>query len=313
MPYGVSELGPSIKIEVIVLSYGFHFPVVLGPISQGIEKYAKFLKGLLSNKARLEEACMVTMNERCSAVLLNKLPSKEKDPGSFTIPCLGEQNQQNELGIANKIYQSHGVIVRKMCSKKIEKFPPPLDFVYLVSAKILESENLGNAILSISFTSSMIDVFNKKITLRIGSEEVIFDVDQSMKKPCMEDDECYEINDLDMVIQSAAQELLENENLEDSINRPDFESRRPNSETLIRRIDHINTPYSQKTQEQEEMLSDHLYSASAIEIDRKKPELKDLLSHLEYAYLKGDETCPVIISSKLTKKEKTSLLRVLEK
>ncbi|GJV42546.1 retrovirus-related pol polyprotein from transposon TNT 1-94 [Tanacetum coccineum] len=50
-------------------------------------KYAKFLKGLLSNKARLEEACTVTMNERCSAVLLNKLPSKEKDPGRFTIPC----------------------------------------------------------------------------------------------------------------------------------------------------------------------------------------------------------------------------------
>ncbi|GJV29109.1 reverse transcriptase domain-containing protein [Tanacetum coccineum] len=50
-------------------------------------KYVKFLKGLLSNKARLEEACTVTMNERCSAVLLNKLPSKEKDRRSFTIPC----------------------------------------------------------------------------------------------------------------------------------------------------------------------------------------------------------------------------------
>ncbi|GJU36272.1 hypothetical protein Tco_1184626 [Tanacetum coccineum] len=68
-----------------------------------------------------------------------------------------------------------------------------------------------------------------------------------------------------------------------------------------------------ETQEQEETLSEHLYSASAIEIDKKKPELKDLPSHIEYAYLKGDETCPVIISSKLTEKEKTSLLWVLEK
>ncbi|GJR99133.1 hypothetical protein Tco_0315642 [Tanacetum coccineum] len=39
-------------------------------------KYAKFLKGLLTNKVRLEEACKIIMNERCSAVLLNKLPSK---------------------------------------------------------------------------------------------------------------------------------------------------------------------------------------------------------------------------------------------
>ncbi|GJR32753.1 hypothetical protein Tco_1108985 [Tanacetum coccineum] len=43
-------------------------------------RYAKFLKSLLRNKDRLEEACTVTMNESCSAVLLNKLPLKEKDP-----------------------------------------------------------------------------------------------------------------------------------------------------------------------------------------------------------------------------------------
>ncbi|GKB94687.1 reverse transcriptase domain-containing protein [Tanacetum coccineum] len=30
---------------------------------------------------------METMNEKCSAVLLNKLPLQEKDPRSFTIPC----------------------------------------------------------------------------------------------------------------------------------------------------------------------------------------------------------------------------------
>ncbi|GJT36197.1 hypothetical protein Tco_0926616 [Tanacetum coccineum] len=42
-------------------------------------KYAKYLKSLLTNKSRLEAACMVTMNERCSAILLNELTSKEKD------------------------------------------------------------------------------------------------------------------------------------------------------------------------------------------------------------------------------------------
>ncbi|GJX84780.1 hypothetical protein Tco_0335554 [Tanacetum coccineum] len=63
-------------------------------------KYAKFLKSLLSNKTRLEEACTVTMNERCSAVLLNKLPLKEKDPGSFTIPCdIGNLHIDNALQI----------------------------------------------------------------------------------------------------------------------------------------------------------------------------------------------------------------------
>ncbi|GKF67930.1 reverse transcriptase domain-containing protein [Tanacetum coccineum] len=39
------------------------------------------------------------MNERCSAVLLNELPSKEKDPRNFTIPCqvLEKQKEAEDL------------------------------------------------------------------------------------------------------------------------------------------------------------------------------------------------------------------------
>ncbi|GJZ85469.1 reverse transcriptase domain-containing protein [Tanacetum coccineum] len=38
-------------------------------------KYAKFLKGLLTNRARLEEACTITMNERC----LKRSPAKDDE------------------------------------------------------------------------------------------------------------------------------------------------------------------------------------------------------------------------------------------
>ncbi|GKB38441.1 DNA-directed DNA polymerase, partial [Tanacetum coccineum] len=195
---------------------------------------------------------------------------------------------------------------------KIDKFILPIHFVML---DMREDSRipiiLGRPFLVIAL--SMIDVFNKKITLRVGSEEVIFVVNQSMKKPNTEDDECYGIDDLDTVIQSAAQELLENEKLEDDIIRPNSENHGPDSEISIRRINHINTLYPHETQKYEETLCEHLYSASAIEIDKKKPELKDLPSHLEYDYLKGDKSCLVIISSKLTRKEKTLLLQVLEK
>ncbi|GJZ51901.1 hypothetical protein Tco_0606416 [Tanacetum coccineum] len=52
---------------------------------------------------------------------------------------------------------------------------------------------------------------------------------------------------------------------------------------------------------------------SANEIDKKKPELKNLPQHLEYTYLNGDKSFPIIILSELSKKEKISLLRVLER
>nr|GEV64688.1 reverse transcriptase domain-containing protein [Tanacetum cinerariifolium] len=89
---------------------------------------------------RLKEACTVTMNEWCLAVLRNKLPAKEKDPGSFTIPC------------------------------QVDKLVLPVDFVILEmpeDSRILII--LERPFLAIART--MIDAFNKKITLRVGDDE----------------------------------------------------------------------------------------------------------------------------------------------
>ncbi|GJR66166.1 hypothetical protein Tco_0012231 [Tanacetum coccineum] len=138
---------------------------------------------------------------------------------------------------------------------------------------------------------AMIDVFNKKITLRVGDDEVIFDVDLSIKRPSTEDGECYGIDDLDNKINAEAQELLANEEHDSFLSR--------GLEKLIDQLD----------------LEDYepVYSANANEIDEKKPELKDLPHHLEYTYLHGDKSFPKIISSELSDKEKSLLLQVLEK
>ncbi|GJY71811.1 hypothetical protein Tco_0475514, partial [Tanacetum coccineum] len=74
----------------------------------------------------------------------------------------------------------------------------------------------------------------------------------------------------------------------------------------IWRIEDINTPYpvSQKIAEPNKVEREQLYSASANEIDKKKPELKKFPQHLEYAYLHGYQSFPIVISSKLSKREK---------
>ncbi|GJV91877.1 reverse transcriptase domain-containing protein [Tanacetum coccineum] len=196
-------------------------------------KYAKFLKGLLTNKARLEEACKIIMNERCSAVLLNKLPSKEKDPGSFTIPCdIGQLHIDNALAdlgasislmpytmykklglgepkatrmsleLADRSIQYPRGIIKNVLIK-VDKFVLPIDFVILD----MPEDSRVPIILGRPFLATaraMIDVFNKKITLRVGDDEVIFDVDQSIKRPTTKDDECYGIDDLDDTINEEA-------------------------------------------------------------------------------------------------------------
>nr|GFA34403.1 retrovirus-related Pol polyprotein from transposon 17.6 [Tanacetum cinerariifolium] len=50
-------------------------------------KFASTLKALIGNKEKLSEMARTSMNEHCSAVILNKLPRKLGDPGKFLIPC----------------------------------------------------------------------------------------------------------------------------------------------------------------------------------------------------------------------------------
>nr|GFC44633.1 reverse transcriptase domain-containing protein [Tanacetum cinerariifolium] len=50
-------------------------------------KFASTLKALIKNKEKLSEIARTTMNEHCSAIILNKLPRKLGDLGKFLIPC----------------------------------------------------------------------------------------------------------------------------------------------------------------------------------------------------------------------------------
>ncbi|GKA97216.1 reverse transcriptase domain-containing protein [Tanacetum coccineum] len=259
----------------------------------------------------------------------DKLPSKEKDPGSFTIPCdigqlhinnvladlgdsislmpytmyeklsLGEPKAtRKSLELADRSIQYPRGIIENVLIK-VDNFVLPIDFVILD----MPEDSRVPIILGRPFLATaraMIDVFNKKITLRVGDDEVIFDMDQSIKRPPVEDDECY--RGLEKLIDQSdlkSCETLECKAVNDSY-----------SGEPIRRIETVNTlyPVVQKTTEPNKVKSEQLYSASANEINEKKPELKIFPQHLEYAYLHGDKSFPIIISSKLSEKEKMLLL-----
>ncbi|GKB22022.1 reverse transcriptase domain-containing protein [Tanacetum coccineum] len=50
-------------------------------------KFTLTLKALIGNKEKLSEMARTPLNEHCSAVIINKLPEKLRDPGKFLIPC----------------------------------------------------------------------------------------------------------------------------------------------------------------------------------------------------------------------------------
>ncbi|GKE62733.1 reverse transcriptase domain-containing protein, partial [Tanacetum coccineum] len=61
-------------------------------------KFNKWLSSLLRNKEKLEEIAITTVNAECSAIIMNKVPEKLEDSGTFLIPCvLQELNRTSAL------------------------------------------------------------------------------------------------------------------------------------------------------------------------------------------------------------------------
>ncbi|GJR57467.1 hypothetical protein Tco_1499629 [Tanacetum coccineum] len=167
------------------------------------DNYAKQMKELLENKPRTEEDGEIRMNPRCSTLLQNHLPPKEQDPGSFILPCsiekLDFKNALADLGASISImpfsmYKRLGIgklrpinMVIEMADNtkctpkgivenpliKIDRFIFPIDFVIL---DMVEDNRmpiiLGRPLLATAHAK--VDIFRKSISLKVGSEKVIF-------------------------------------------------------------------------------------------------------------------------------------------
>ncbi|GJY29550.1 hypothetical protein Tco_0405317 [Tanacetum coccineum] len=167
------------------------------------DEYPKFMKDLVANKPLIVENKDVIINRRCLALLLNQLPPKEKDPGSFILPCsirrLDFNNALADLRASISImpfsmYKRLGIgkletikmnieladnskcipkgIVRNLLIK-VDKFILPIDFIVLDVLKDFRMPViLGRPLLVTAHAK--VDVLKKSISLKVGNEKVIF-------------------------------------------------------------------------------------------------------------------------------------------
>ncbi|XP_050211670.1 uncharacterized protein LOC126661833 [Mercurialis annua] len=143
--------------------------ISLANVLREMPHYAKFLKEIITNNRSWDAEGPVRMTENCSSIILSNLPTKLKDPGSFTIPCtIGSMQSVNclcDLGANHSLKKPHGIVEDVLV--KVNKFIFPVDFVVLdyVADKVL------------------IDVHDDKLTLRIGDESVEFDMRKITRHP----------------------------------------------------------------------------------------------------------------------------------
>ncbi|GJS35742.1 zinc knuckle CX2CX4HX4C containing protein [Tanacetum coccineum] len=208
-------------------------------------EYTWHLQELVSNKIQIKELSMVKLNARCSAVFQNKLPPKEKDLGSFVLPCiignttvsnaltdlgasicvipfsmfkrlgLGNPRPVNmEIEMAYRSMQSPKGIV-EIVLVKIHKFIFLVDFVIL---DIVEHNKvpiiLGRPMLATAHPR--IDVFGGKFSLKVGKEQVIFNANEGAT-PVTVSPVCV-IKDFDVIDNIEGPDNLEEFIMDDDLN-----------------------------------------------------------------------------------------------
>lgn len=58
----------------------------------------KFLKDLISNTEKSKKVSKMILNEKCSAAIIQEIPTKIEDLGGLTIPCeFGNSTKTNAL------------------------------------------------------------------------------------------------------------------------------------------------------------------------------------------------------------------------
>ncbi|XP_076958695.1 uncharacterized protein LOC143634532 [Bidens hawaiensis] len=297
-------------------------------------KYAKFLKDLLKRKDRLGEVTSIPLSGDCSAVVLNRVPENLSDPGVFTIPCTFRSDmisqaladlgasinlmsyslfQKLELGeltptcmslsLADRsVKYPRGIIENFLV--KVDKFVFPVDFVVLdMEAGKKVPIILGRPFLRTA--KALIDVYEGRITLRVGDENVTYDIAKSMKHPGDNDDfsgPCHSVCFLNSFIPGLDKCLdyicgtdLVGIDVDDELTEimEDSEEEVVNDAFCLAEIMEVSEIICEK------------------EVENPAPlELKVLPSHLEYAYLEEGSDLPVIVSSKLSEEEKAKSIEV---
>ncbi|GJT71524.1 hypothetical protein Tco_1030810 [Tanacetum coccineum] len=173
---------------------------------------------------------------------------------------------------------------------------------------------LGRPFLAIAH--AMIDVFNKKISLEVGEEKITFNIEKSMKFSTSADDTCHSFDLVDLTAHDHVQDNLPRTNTIHFCSSPlkDINPTMMRSEASIygtkkrRNLLELRQNYDPNVDK-----NPTLFAASVTSEEKHIPKMKELPSHLEYAFLDGRPEFPVIISSLLSKQEKTLLLQVLTK
>nr|GEY32874.1 reverse transcriptase domain-containing protein [Tanacetum cinerariifolium] len=128
-------------------------------------KFASTLKALIENKEKLSEMARTTMNEHCSAVILNKLPRKLGDPRKFLIPC--EFSGMDECLALADLGASINLMPLSVCEGlslfELKHDKMPRECLKIIESKSKVRQSRAKAVVAKVGTSSSTPVISSKV------------------------------------------------------------------------------------------------------------------------------------------------------
>ncbi|GJW39442.1 reverse transcriptase domain-containing protein [Tanacetum coccineum] len=320
-----------------------HFELSFADALLHMPKFASMFKSLLNNKEKLFDLAKTPVNENCSAVILKKFPEKLRDPAKFLIPCdfpeiveclaladLGASINLMPLSIWKKLSLPELTptqMILELADRsttspsgiaedvfvKVGKFHFPADFVvvdYVVDPRV--PLILGRPFLRTA--RALIDVYGEELTLRVDDEAITFKDNSTSGNPTPSLDPILSTSFPSLTpfeggdfILEEIEACLTNDSISPGINDADFD---PEGDLLL--LEKLLNSDPSSPLPLKELHFEEIKTIKSSIDDPPELELKDLPSHLEYAFLEGTNKLPVIISKELKDEEKSALLKVLK-
>nr|GEX60377.1 reverse transcriptase domain-containing protein [Tanacetum cinerariifolium] len=324
--------------------HDLHFDISFADALLLMPKFASTIKSLLTNKDKLFELAKVPLNENCSAMLLKELLENLGDPSKFLIPCdflriyvchaladLGASINLMPLSIWKKLSLPERTPTRMTlelanrlitCPKgvaedvfvKVGKFHFPTDFVVVD----FKADPRVPLIIGRSFLRTgraLIDVYEEEITLRYNPKSsnptLVSNPSNSESDFCKEP-----------IVKSSSPTLT-------PFGESDFLLEEIkyflNDESIPMGIENLSMIRRGIFFFWQKLLNEDPFQIPSIDLKQAEEtkakssieeppelELKELPSHLEYAFLEESDKLPVIIAKDLKDVEKETLIKVLK-
>nr|GFB40477.1 reverse transcriptase domain-containing protein [Tanacetum cinerariifolium] len=312
-------------------------------------KFASTIKSLLENKDKLFELAKVPFNENCSAMLLKKLPEKHGDPEltptRMTLE-LAERSITRPKGVAEDVFVKVGKFHFLTDFVVVDFEADPI--VPLILGRFFL--RIGRALIDVYGEEITLRVNDESITFNLSQTMRYSSTcdDTSMNRGDVIDVSCkdfvQDVLDFQYNPKSSSPTLVSNDLISESNKVPIVKSSSPTltpfgeSDFFLEEIedflndDSIPTGIENSFYDPEgdilfleKLLNEDPFSLLPMDLkvaeetkeksSVKEPpelELKELPSHLEYAFLEDSNKLPVIIAKNLKVDEREALINVLK-